>query len=99
MTFTSKTAALAGAKGTRKGVPNKINEKIRVTLEEFVHSNTANFQGWIEKIAEGDPENGIDPDPAKAIDAVTKLIEYVLPKKEKIEVQFGAGPIDMSKWK
>lgn len=63
--------------GRKKGVQNKINIDTREAFKHLVEDNTEKFQGWIDRIAETNP--------VKAIELVTNLAEYVLPKLSRSE--------------
>ena len=71
-------ASEAGKKGSRKGVPNKSTKEIRDGFQMFVENNIGKFQQWIDEVAEDNP--------AKAIELVTSLGEYILPKLSRTEV-------------
>ena len=71
-------ASEAGKKGSRKGVPNKSTKDIRDGFQMFVENNIGKFQGWIEEVAKTNP--------AKAIELVTSLGEYILPKLSRTEI-------------
>ena len=72
-------ASKAGASGSRKGVPNKTTKEIRDAYQKFVEDNVSNFQEWIERIAEKNP--------AKAIELISNLSDFVLPKLSRTEVK------------
>lgn len=71
-------ASEAGKKGSRKGVPNKTTKEIRDGFQMFVENNIGKFQQWIDEVAEDNP--------AKAIELVTSLGEYILPKLSRTEI-------------
>lgn len=73
-----ETAARAGASSSRKGVPNKKTQAIRNAYKEFIENNTDQFQGWLERVAETNP--------AKALELVAGLSDYVLPKLQRTEI-------------
>ena len=64
--------------GRGKGTTNKVTKETREAFKEFVENNHEHFQGWIERVAENNP--------AKAIELVSNLAEYVLPKLSRAEV-------------
>ena len=74
-----EAASKAGKKSSRKGVPNKTTKEIRDGFHMFVENNIGKFQEWIEEVAEDNP--------AKAIELVTSLGEYILPKLSRTEIE------------
>jgi hypothetical protein len=76
----NKEAAVnAGKKGSRRGVPNKTTKEIRDSFQFFIENNVPKFQEWIEEVAKTNP--------AKAIELVTSLGEYILPKLSRTEIE------------
>lgn len=71
-------AAKAGASSSRKGVPNKTTEQIRDAYKAFIGDNTDKFQEWLDRVAEKNP--------AKAIELINGLSDYVLPKLQRTEI-------------
>ena len=67
------------ATGRTKGSPNKVSKETRDAFKLFVENNQSKFEGWIERVAESNP--------AKAIELVTNIAEYVLPKLARVEVK------------
>ena len=66
-------ASEAGKKGSRKGVStNKTTKEIRDSFQMFVENNVSKFQEWIDEVGKTNP--------AKAIELVANLGEYILPK-------------------
>jgi len=65
--------------GRPKGSPNKSTKEIRDSFQMFVEGNQDKFDKWIEEVAEKNP--------AKAIELVTNLAEYILPKLSRTEVK------------
>lgn len=74
-----EAAANAGKKSSRKGTPNKTTKEIRDGFQMFIENNIGEFQGWIEDVAKTNP--------AKAIELVTSLGEYILPKLSRAEIE------------
>ncbi len=74
-----KAASEAGKKSSRKGTPNKSTKEIREGFQCFVEDNIPKFQEWINEVA--------DNNPAKAIELVTSLGEYILPKLSRTEIE------------
>ena len=63
--------------GRPKGSPNKTTKEIRDAFQCFVEDNTDKFQGWIDEVAKKNP--------AKALELIGSLSEYVLPKLTRTE--------------
>ncbi len=72
--------------GRRKGVPNKATQEFRDTVRFVLESNRENVPYWLTLVAEGMPDHGIRPDPAKALDLLARLAEYAAPKLSRTEV-------------
>lgn len=72
-------------RGRRAGVPNKVNAEFRDTVRKLIEDNADNFQRWLTLVAEGDGTENAKPDPAKALDLITKLAEYAAPKLARVE--------------
>ena len=76
--------------GRPKGSPNKTTKEIRDSFQMFVEGNQDKFDEWISRVAEKNP--------AKAIELVTNLAEYILPKLSRTEVKAEIEKkIDLSK--
>ena len=65
--------------GRPKGSPNKSTKEIRDAFQMFVENNVENFEEWIMRVAEKNP--------AKAIELVKDVGEYILPKLSRTEVK------------
>ena len=65
--------------GRPKGTPNKTTKEIRDAFQLFVEDNIESFQEWIDRIAEKNP--------VKAIELISGLSDFVLPKLSRMEVQ------------
>ena len=74
-----KAASEAGKKSSRKGTPNKNTKEIRDSFQMFVEDNVGKFQEWIDEVGKTNP--------AKAIELVTSLGEYILPKLSRTEIE------------
>jgi hypothetical protein len=78
MGFTSETAT-----GRPKGVGNKSTEAIRTAFADLVSSNLDNMQDWLERTAEDNP--------AKALQIVSDIAQYSLPKLKQIDSTIDVG--------
>jgi hypothetical protein len=63
--------------GRPAGVPNKATRDIKEAYRLLIEKNLDNLTGWLEKIADKDPE--------KAIRILNDLSEYVIPKLARKE--------------
>ncbi len=71
--------------GSRKGVPNKVNQEFRETVRLLLESNAGNVGRWLTLVAEGDGTENNPPDPGKALDLLAKLAEFAAPKLGRVE--------------
>lgn len=69
--------------GRPKGVPNKNTKEIRQAYQNLVEMNLDRMSLWISQIA--------SEDPAKAMDTMIKLSEYIIPKLARTEVTGNDG--------
>lgn len=78
--------------GRPKGTPNKSTKEIRDAFQMFVENNVENFEEWISRVAEKNP--------AKAIELVKDVGEYILPKLSRTEVkaEIKSEEVDLSKY-
>lgn len=60
-----------------KGSVNRSSRKVRDAIASFANMNAKNFQSWIARVAEDNPE--------KAADLYLKAIEYHIPKLQRTE--------------
>ncbi|MDR3448170.1 MAG: hypothetical protein P4M15_00195 [Alphaproteobacteria bacterium] len=65
--------------GRPKGVPNKVTNDLRETVVKFVNENSHKFQSWLDDIQ---AEHGS----LEAFKRVEALLEYAMPKHQRIEV-------------
>lgn len=80
--------------GRQAGTPNKATQDVRQCIAMFAEKNVSKLEDWLNRTAEGDPENGVKPDPGKAADLFLKAIEYHIPKLGRIEhTGEGGGPV------
>ncbi len=71
--------------GRVAGTPNKATQDVRKCIAMFAENNVSKLEEWLNRTAEGDPENGLKPDPGKAADLFLKAIEYHIPKLNRTE--------------
>ncbi len=64
--------------GRPSGAKDKTNKEIREAYQELVEGNLSNIKKWLDEIAEKDP--------AKALDFMLKLSEYIVPKLKAVEL-------------
>jgi hypothetical protein len=85
MSFNSQRGKEAGSKSKRGN--DKQSEAIRIIFTSILNNNTNNLQEWIDKVAKDNP--------AKAIELILKMSNYVLPKLRQTELQSEALPDTM----
>jgi hypothetical protein len=71
--------------GRPKGLPNKSTAEFRETVRQLLEDNAPNVNRWLTLVAEGDGTDRGKPDPAKALDLLSKLAEYASPKLARTE--------------
>ena len=76
--MTRKKGETNNPNGRPKGVPNKITADIKESFQSLVEGNLSNIGTWLEQVA--------DKDPAKAIDLLIRLSEFILPKIRAVEL-------------
>jgi len=96
---TDKTIVVNSRKkagGRVAGTPNKVTAQAREAIALFVDDNAPRLAQWLDAVANGDPENDVKPNPAKAFELFQSVIEYHVPKLARTE-HTGAddGPIEM----
>ena len=65
-------------KGRKAGVPNRATAEVRAAFQRLVEENADNMRSWLAAVAEEDP--------AKALDLMAKLAEYVIPRLSRSEL-------------
>lgn len=81
----------ANPAGRPKGSTNRATYEAREAIANFVEGNVGRLNGWLDKIAEKDPQ--------AAFDRFMDVVEYHIPKLQRTEQQFldGKGqPADAS---
>jgi len=86
--------------GRPSGTPNKVTQEARQAIAAFVDGNAHRLSEWLDAVAQGDPENDIKPNPAKAFEMFQSVVEYHVPKLARSEVTgVDGGPQEMViKW-
>ena len=69
--------------GSRKGIPNKATRDIRAVFRAFVEHNAERVQQLFDQVAEKDP--------AKALDLLAKMSEFVVPRLSRSTVDGDLG--------
>lgn len=67
--------------GRPKGATNIATRDIKEAYRQLIEKNLDNLTGWLEKIADKDPE--------KAIRIINDLSEYVIPKLARTDLTNG----------
>jgi len=71
--------------GKVAGTPNKATRDIKEAYRQLIEKNLDNLTGWLETIAEENPE--------KAIRILSELSEYVVPKLARTDITSGDEPL------
>jgi hypothetical protein len=58
---------------------------------KLLEANADKIGTWLDSVAEGDPEHGRAPDPARALDTLARLAEFAVPKLARVEGVGGAS--------
>ena len=74
-----------------KGSPNKATQAAREAIAAFVDGNAHRLAEWLDAVANGDPENDIKPNPAKAFEMFQSVVEYHVPKLARTELANAEG--------
>lgn len=86
--------------GNRKGRPNRAPREAREAIARFVDRNAPRLQRWLDAVANGLREADqpgpdgemvpgkwiVKPDPVKAFELFTAVIEYHVPKLSRAEI-------------
>ena len=82
--------------GSRAGSPNRATVEFRQTVQALLDENRKNVRLWLTRVAEGDGDS-VKPDPAKALDLLSKLAEFAAPKLSRAEVSGpDGGPLQVN---
>jgi hypothetical protein len=81
-------AALGAGPGRPKGLPNKATVEFKQAVTRLLDHGGPKMIEWLEAVARGNIEDGgkTEPDPAKALDLISKLAEYAAPKLARTEI-------------
>ena len=71
--------------------PGKATKDAREAIALFVDSNAHRLTEWLDRVADGDPEGDIKPNPAKAFEMFQSVVEYHIPKLARTEVTGNNG--------
>lgn len=71
------------ATGRPKGVGNKSTEAIRTAFAMLVENNLSNMQDWLERTAQTNPH--------KALQVMSDLAQYSLPKLKQVDATVDIG--------
>lgn len=72
--------------GRPKGTPNKDTQQIKDAYLALIQGNLDQIQGWLDRVAERNPE--------KAFDMLMKLSPFVVPKKQEMDLNI-ENPINI----
>lgn len=83
--------------GRQIGTPNKTTAEVRQAIGTLIDGNITELSAWLGNVASGipkcDPVTGaatadylVRPNPAKAFELLTSLLEYHIPKLVRIPV-------------
>jgi hypothetical protein len=81
---TEKRAGNRG-KGRPRGSPNKSTAEVREAVARLISMNIEDADEWLSIVAYGDDELGVKADPGKALDLLTKISEFHIPKLARTE--------------
>lgn len=73
-------------RGRPKGAQNKTTKRFRDIINDLIENNAENVPTWLNTVANGDPGNGVKPDPKGALDLLGKLAEFAAPKLSRTEI-------------
>jgi len=91
--------------GRKKGVQNRVTKEFKAIVQDLIDENQDNVKLWLSRVANGVPgeyQTNADglretvrypvvADPARAVDLISKLAEYVAPKLTRTEVTGPGG--------
>lgn len=65
--------------GRKKGTPNKTTKEIRDGFQLLVENKLDKMEAWLDRVAERDP--------ARALELISKLTDFVIPKLSRNEIK------------
>jgi hypothetical protein len=71
--------------GRQSGTPNKATVEARQAIAQFVEGNSHRLTEWLDKVAAGDEQHDIKPNPGKAFELFQSMVEYHVPKLGRME--------------
>jgi hypothetical protein len=91
--------------GRKKGVQNKVTREFKSIVQDLIDENADNVRVWLDQVAHGSPGEyqtnaegrretiryPVAADPARAVDLIGRLAEYVAPKLTRTEVTGPGG--------
>jgi hypothetical protein len=80
-----KKGIATNPKGKKPGTLNETTKDIKAAYKLLIENNLDNLTGWLEKIADKDPE--------KAIRIISDLMEFVIPKLARTDLTSGDKPL------
>jgi len=81
----------ARRRGRPRGSPNKSTAEVREAVARLVSMNIEEADEWLSMVAYGDEELGVKADPGKALDLLTKISEFHIPKLARTEISGDAN--------
>jgi len=72
-------------KGRGKGTRNAVNQTVREMFQEFVYKNASTAQELYERVAKKDPK--------AALQILTNLADFVLPRLQRTEMSIAGAPL------
>jgi hypothetical protein len=82
--------------GRSSGTPNKVTAAAREAIAMFVDGNAHRLEEWLDSVAKGIPDEGINHNPAKAFELFQSVVEYHVPKLARTEITGkDDGPVEM----
>tara|TARA_R110000822_G_scaffold73603_1_gene176864 strand:+ start:501 stop:806 length:306 start_codon:yes stop_codon:yes gene_type:complete len=90
MPFKKGEKTIAGP-GRPKGLANKTTVQAREAIAMFVDGNAHRLGEWLDAVANGDVDNDIKPNPAKAFEMFQSVVEYHVPKLARSEITGADG--------
>lgn len=76
--------------GRQAGTPNRVTSEARKAVNTLVNENIYRLSEWLNTVASGvKDESGryvVSPNPSKAFQLLTTLMEYAIPKLGRMEV-------------